>query len=84
MGNFEEYLAAKHKRELFVMQPCSEGSIGFRELQCSSFDNKRISKRLWKWKPRYSQGKAIVCLLFSLFLFTKGYHSCLSLSACRW
>ncbi|XP_015763336.1 PREDICTED: A disintegrin and metalloproteinase with thrombospondin motifs 7-like isoform X1 [Acropora digitifera] len=43
------------KYKLCNTQPCPEGSVGFRELQCSSFDNKRISRRLWKWKPRYSQ-----------------------------
>lgn len=43
------------KYKLCNTQPCPEGSIDFRELQCSKFDNKRISNRLWKWKPRYSE-----------------------------
>lgn len=41
------------------LQPCPEGSVSYRELQCSRFDNKRINNRLWKWNPRYSQGEAL-------------------------
>ena len=42
---------------LFLFQPCPPGSLGFRELQCSQFDKKRVNNRRWKWKPRYSKGK---------------------------
>lgn len=44
---------------LLSLQPCPEGSVSFRELQCSRFDNKRINNRLWKWKPRYLLGEAL-------------------------
>lgn len=43
------------KYQLCNTQPCPEGSVGFRELQCSRFDNKRVNNRQWKWKPRYSR-----------------------------
>lgn len=43
------------KYKLCNTQPCPAGTVTFRELQCSQFDNKRINNRQWKWKPRYSQ-----------------------------
>lgn len=43
------------KYRLCNTQPCPPGSLGFRELQCSQFDKKRVNNRRWKWKPRYSK-----------------------------